>query len=233
MECQPRSCHKHTLLQMWCGLLTVSMVIMAAFLASLRPESEEVSITAVSRKPWQHHPNYLDLLVGSNIRLLDWTDVTTSVGAGDEDKNGVSALKLDGGNQTAASQKHFLKSDGTSYIELVKSLDGGSWDPPLRCERCSLLLLNNSIHSTARSVYFVYAQVSVSVRKQHQAKSVALVRDATPYKKAKTLVKVPTVAGGSVWLGKMVRLAKGDSVSLNIAGEFQRDDTYWGAFQLH
>ncbi|KAK5598387.1 hypothetical protein ATANTOWER_012776, partial [Ataeniobius toweri] len=41
MEGQSRSSQKYLLLQVWCGLLTMSMVVMAAFVASIRSKSEE------------------------------------------------------------------------------------------------------------------------------------------------------------------------------------------------
>ncbi|XP_056237272.1 lymphotoxin-alpha [Seriola aureovittata] len=41
MEGQSRSSHKYLLLQVWCGLLTVAMVVMAAFLTSVKPKSAE------------------------------------------------------------------------------------------------------------------------------------------------------------------------------------------------
>ncbi|XP_028984016.1 uncharacterized protein LOC114842563 [Betta splendens] len=44
MEVQARSSHKYLLLQVWCGLLTVTMVVMAALLVSIKSKStEEVS----------------------------------------------------------------------------------------------------------------------------------------------------------------------------------------------
>ncbi len=49
MEGQSRSSHKHLLLQVWCGLLTVAMVVMAALLISIKPKSTEVS-TSVTRR---------------------------------------------------------------------------------------------------------------------------------------------------------------------------------------
>lgn len=42
MEAQPRCSHKYLVLQVWCGLLTVAMVVMAALLASIRSKSTEV-----------------------------------------------------------------------------------------------------------------------------------------------------------------------------------------------
>lgn len=49
MECQSRSSHKYLLLQVWCGLLTVAMVVMAALLTSIKPKSTEVSASATRR----------------------------------------------------------------------------------------------------------------------------------------------------------------------------------------
>ncbi|PWA28204.1 hypothetical protein CCH79_00018546 [Gambusia affinis] len=40
MEGQCRSSQKYLLLHVWCGLLTVALVIMAAFIASTKPKSE-------------------------------------------------------------------------------------------------------------------------------------------------------------------------------------------------
>lgn len=47
MECPSRSTHKYLLLQVWCGLLTVAMVVMAALLTSIKPKSTEVSVSAM------------------------------------------------------------------------------------------------------------------------------------------------------------------------------------------
>ncbi|KAG7216542.1 hypothetical protein INR49_002029 [Caranx melampygus] len=38
MDGQTRSSHKYLLLQVWCGLLTVAMVVMAVFLTSIKPK---------------------------------------------------------------------------------------------------------------------------------------------------------------------------------------------------
>lgn len=51
MECQARSSNKYQVLQVWCGLLTVAMVVMAAFITSIKPKSSEVShaVSSVSK----------------------------------------------------------------------------------------------------------------------------------------------------------------------------------------
>ncbi|KAK2909877.1 lymphotoxin-alpha [Channa argus] len=41
MEGQSKSSHKYLLLQVWCSLLTVAMVVMAALLTSIKPKSTE------------------------------------------------------------------------------------------------------------------------------------------------------------------------------------------------
>uniref|UniRef100_A0A3B5KHH9 Tumor necrosis factor beta n=1 Tax=Takifugu rubripes TaxID=31033 RepID=A0A3B5KHH9_TAKRU len=43
MECNLTSSHKHLLLHVWCGLLTVAMLVMAALLISIKSKSTEVS----------------------------------------------------------------------------------------------------------------------------------------------------------------------------------------------
>uniref|UniRef100_UPI0037E7B946 lymphotoxin-alpha n=1 Tax=Semicossyphus pulcher TaxID=241346 RepID=UPI0037E7B946 len=41
MEAQPRSSHKYVVLQVWCGLLTVAMVVMAALFTTIKPKPTE------------------------------------------------------------------------------------------------------------------------------------------------------------------------------------------------
>lgn len=110
-------------------------------------------------------------------------------------------------------------------------MDSISWQADFKCNFCSLHLRNNSIYCTSDSLYFIYAQVTF--REESQSKSVILVRNATRGKTLRSLVEVSSVAGNSVWVAKMVKLAKGDSVSLIINGESFGENTFWGAFQLH
>uniref|UniRef100_A0A3P8U849 THD domain-containing protein n=1 Tax=Amphiprion percula TaxID=161767 RepID=A0A3P8U849_AMPPE len=51
MEGQSRSSHRYLLLQVWCGLLTVSVVVMAVFLASIKSKSDEVSTLKLDISP--------------------------------------------------------------------------------------------------------------------------------------------------------------------------------------
>lgn len=48
MEDQPRSSYRHLLLQAWCCLLTVAMVIMAVHLATMNQKPAEVSMPATN-----------------------------------------------------------------------------------------------------------------------------------------------------------------------------------------
>ncbi|KAM6935598.1 lymphotoxin-alpha [Lycodopsis pacificus] len=49
MEGESRSSHKYLLLQVWCGMLTVAMVVMAALLISVKPRSTEEAVS--TQKP--------------------------------------------------------------------------------------------------------------------------------------------------------------------------------------
>ncbi|XP_037641362.1 uncharacterized protein LOC119497357 [Sebastes umbrosus] len=44
MECQSKSSHKYLLLQVWCGMLTVAVVVMAALVISIKPKSTEGAV---------------------------------------------------------------------------------------------------------------------------------------------------------------------------------------------
>ncbi|XP_073341857.1 lymphotoxin-alpha [Pagrus major] len=186
MECQSRSSPKYLLLQVWCGLLTVAMVGMAAFLTSIKPKSTEDEVSTL--KP----------------------DVSPTV------NTMVAPLKLTGSS--------------LSYIQLYKHHD--SWKASDSCDSCSLVLRNDSIHCKKESLYLIYSQVTFS--KDDQPKSVILIRNARPGISLKKLVQgtFPHEPEGSLWVAKIVKLSKGDSVSIDIKGEIRRESTFWGAFEL-
>uniref|UniRef100_A0A3Q2GPK3 TNF family profile domain-containing protein n=1 Tax=Cyprinodon variegatus TaxID=28743 RepID=A0A3Q2GPK3_CYPVA len=181
MEAPSRSSQKYLLLQVWCGILTVSLVAMAVFVASIRSKPEEVSFP---------DPN----------KLLLHTCMVTLASLNPSDY-----------------------------------LDDPGWQEHVVCASCSLSLHQNSIYisnSSARSRFFIYAQVVFRRQKKHGL-SVKLIRNPSPGKKEKTEAEVPAAeAGGLVWMGRIVSLNGGDSVRLNITGEYERDKTFWGAFQL-
>ncbi|XP_070407921.1 lymphotoxin-alpha [Nothobranchius furzeri] len=139
---------------------------------------------------------------------------------------------------SSALKKRNVTLPGTSpsYIELIKGLEDHSWKYLVNCEACSLTLHNNSIYSNRTSselsLYFIYAQVSFQMQ-ESQRRSVMLIRNASPGKAEKKLVEAPGEPGRSVWVAKMVRLKKGESVRLMISGAYNGEDTFWGAFQLY
>ncbi|XP_062255166.1 lymphotoxin-alpha [Platichthys flesus] len=47
MEGHSRSSHKYLLLQVWCGLLTVAVVVMAVFLSSIKSKSPEDTVSTL------------------------------------------------------------------------------------------------------------------------------------------------------------------------------------------
>lgn len=125
-----------------------------------------------------------------------------------------------------------------SYIQLGTTLNSNGWQKNVACQSCSLSFRNDSIYinssSSATSFFFVYAQV-VFRRPVSHGWSVALVRGASEFRKERIEAQVPVAAtkeAGSVWMGKILILSGGDSVRLNITGNFKRDETIWGAFQL-
>ncbi|KAM7383042.1 hypothetical protein PAMP_002729 [Pampus punctatissimus] len=127
-------------------------------------------------------------------------------------------LKPEYNRTSAAKNKHFWKV----------------YKP--ECDSCSLTLHDNYIHCTENSLYFLYAQVTFSKHlTENYSKSVTLIRNATFGKRNKTLVggTFPYTTEGSVWVAKIVSLDEGDSVSLNISGDFLTEHTFWGAYQLH
>lgn len=64
-----------------------------------------------------------------------------------------------------------------------------------------------------------------------------LKRNPTNGRREHVLVEgtFPETTVGSVWVSNIVDLSEGDSVSLEITTEFEKDSqlTFWGAFQLH
>lgn len=115
------------------------------------------------------------------------------------------------------------------------ALENDSWEETNKCEQCSLVLLNNSIHCMEDGVYFIYAQVTFTkYSKNVPTKKVSLYREERPGKTRRKLVEgtFPTTEG-SVWVAKIVKLQKQDSVSLVITEDFLKDHTFWGAYRLH
>uniref|UniRef100_A0A8C2ZC09 THD domain-containing protein n=1 Tax=Cyclopterus lumpus TaxID=8103 RepID=A0A8C2ZC09_CYCLU len=185
---------KYLLLQVWCGMLTVAMLVMAALLISIKPRSTEVSVT-------------FTLIFTSPVALF--------------------TLQLCG-----------FSGSSLSYIQLTKTLGKPSWQSPTPgCPSCSLDLRNNSIHCSKSSLYFIYAQVAFSNLEKSHTKSVILKKNQTFGRALKILVEgtFPPTTKGSVWVASVVSLSDGDTVSLDIKGDFLTHSwsTFWGAYELH
>ncbi|XP_039662085.1 uncharacterized protein LOC120562439 [Perca fluviatilis] len=236
MEGQSRSSNKYLLLQVWCGILTGAMVVMAALVISIKPNSTEVS-TSVTGEKIQSEQFWTTML--RCTFFFSWNCDTN--GRGIEE---VSTLKPETVSPTGLTVNTIaapLKGKGcfSSYIELKKSFGSHYWQESTpKCHSpCSLVLLNNTIHCNDNGIYFIYAQVTFNKPKKSQTKSVILKRNASPGKQEKTLVEgtFPNTTVGTVWVAKTVRLTEGDSVSLNITDDFQADgaSTFWGANRLH
>ncbi|XP_034384765.1 uncharacterized protein LOC117728130 isoform X2 [Cyclopterus lumpus] len=175
---------KYLLLQVWCGMLTVAMLVMAALLISIKPRSTEEEVS--TPKPVNVIPT-----VNSIVAPLQ-------------------------------------------SIALGKP----SWQSPTPgCPSCSLDLRNNSIHCSKSSLYFIYAQVAFSNLEKSHTKSVILKKNQTFGRALKILVEgtFPPTTKGSVWVASVVSLSDGDTVSLDIKGDFLTHSwsTFWGAYELH
>ncbi|MED6241841.1 hypothetical protein ATANTOWER_028413, partial [Ataeniobius toweri] len=122
-----------------------------------------------------------------------------------------------------------------SYIELETTTIDLEWQEHVTCESCSLSFHDNCIYvnnGTARSLFFIYAQV-VFKKREKPRWSVKLIRNGSIGKSEKVEAQVLGAASRLVWMGRIITLTGGDSVTLNITGEYQNEETFWGAFQLH
>ncbi|XP_041799183.1 uncharacterized protein LOC121610924 [Chelmon rostratus] len=207
MECQSRSSQKYLLLQVWCGILTVAMVVMAAVLTSIKPKSDEISFHK---------------LVAANQEEVTTLkpDVTSAV------STIMAPLKSIG---TASGST-------PSYIELVKYMHSWQTSHScdlcsLVLRNDSILCTKDSVYFMYAQVTF-----SKNPSK-NQTRRVILKRNASFGRSARILTEstFPHTTEGSVWVAKIVSLLEGDSVILNITDDFLRDSkyTFWGAYPLH
>ncbi|XP_015259434.1 PREDICTED: uncharacterized protein LOC107104041 [Cyprinodon variegatus] len=262
MEAPSRSSQKYLLLQVWCGILTVSLVAMAVFVASIRSKPEEVSFP----DPNKLLPGFKNVKPDALSRMFESEEEshhqTSEFILPDSVRCAVTRLDLEKEVRDSLREVHiseacpknrlFVPQEEDSglktpadlplvyFIPFLFSpglghLDDPGWQEHVVCASCSLSLHQNSIYisnSSARSRFFIYAQVVFRRQKKHGL-SVKLIRNPSPGKKEKTEAEVPAAeAGGLVWMGRIVSLNGGDSVRLNITGEYERDKTFWGAFQL-
>lgn len=116
--------------------------------------------------------------------------------------------------------------------------ENDSWQTTERCEQCSLDYQGGSIECRKDGLYFLYAQVAFEEppdRSHHNRKSVILKRNPAQGKSLRKLAEgtFSSKTEGSVWVANVVRLRKGDKISINITGEYLYDTTVWGAYELH
>ncbi|XP_034554276.1 uncharacterized protein LOC117823262 [Notolabrus celidotus] len=74
MEAQSRPSQKYVLLQVWCGLLTVALVVMAALLTSVKPKSSEGDMASQGSDyvtPAGSSPSFIQLIKSQDSR--SWT----------------------------------------------------------------------------------------------------------------------------------------------------------------
>uniref|UniRef100_A0A665UB41 THD domain-containing protein n=1 Tax=Echeneis naucrates TaxID=173247 RepID=A0A665UB41_ECHNA len=186
MEGQVRCCHRYLLLQVWCSLLTVAVIVMAAFLTSVKPKAAEDGV----------------------LKHI----------------------------QQNTSQANLLQSGPfTSYIQLKKSTDNRAWEKSSGCPSCPLSLHNDSVLCMKTSLYLIYAQVTFTKQSSgRHRKVVTLRRNPSEGKSMKKLAEgiFPNSTEGSVWVANIVKLSRGDSISLDVVDDFLKDHTYWGVLQL-
>lgn len=113
--------------------------------------------------------------------------------------------------------------------------DGTSWVDSESCDSCFLARKNDAILCKKDSVYFLYAQVAFSRHsRKTNSKSVVLIKHPShgPNRKLVEGIYASTTEA-SVWVSRAVKLKKGDRVKINITGDFLKDISHWGAFELH
>uniref|UniRef100_A0A3B3ZZX2 TNF family profile domain-containing protein n=1 Tax=Periophthalmus magnuspinnatus TaxID=409849 RepID=A0A3B3ZZX2_9GOBI len=94
----------------------------------------------------------------------------------------------------------------------------------LSCNSCPLDIVNSSINCRMEGLYLVYAQVSFSELTSDNS-HVYLTKNEVPGESRTTRIF-------SVSVMKVVILEEGDSVSLEITGDFCTKGTFWGMIQL-
>ncbi|XP_058503814.1 uncharacterized protein LOC131471334 [Solea solea] len=231
MDGPSKSSQKYLLLQVWCALLTVAMLIMAAFLASIKPQLTEVS----SQVTQQKHTS-LFIFIHSFIHSFIVHDRVSTATPENVSPTIRRILTL---IRPVSQGKCFCCMCETKETCVLSpaAVDGHSWEESPPCHSCSLSLRNDSIHFTESSLYFLYAQVTFTNRpkNRNQTRSLILIRNPVFGRSLRKLVegRFPATTESSVWVAKIVRLKEGDSVSLVTSDDLLNDSTFWGAYKLH
>lgn len=120
-------------------------------------------------------------------------------------------------------------------LPVMTAIDGTSWVDSETCGSCFLARQNSSILCKKDGLYFLYVQVAFSKHSQNgNNKSVVLIRKSSHSTSRKIVEGIyASTTEDSVWVSRAVKLKKGDTVSISIIGDFLKDISYWGAFELH
>ncbi|XP_074540306.1 lymphotoxin-alpha [Halichoeres trimaculatus] len=204
MEPPSRPSQKYVLLQVWCGLLTVALVVMAAFLSSMKPKSAEGVVASQ----------------GSDYVI---PAVETSVTPTNVSGSSASFIQLIN-RATIRVVFKFPAASSSAPWEAEHRSESCSLD----LHDNSIHLTQPGLYFLYAQVTFS------RLSRKNQTKSVILKKNPSSGTSVKKLVEgtFPRLTDCSVWVAKIVRLREGDSVSVDISDDFLTEMTFWGAYQL-
>ncbi|XP_055083706.1 uncharacterized protein LOC129456886 [Periophthalmus magnuspinnatus] len=189
------------ILQIWCGALSVAVIVMATILTTK-------TTTTNQQKTTQEVTSTETTMTSPPVSPVAYFQSTTS-------------------------------APSLSYIQLIPN-ESQNWtrdtaiSGDLACNSCPLDIVNSSINCRMEGLYLVYAQVSFSELTSDNS-HVYLTKNEVPGESRTTRIfvdiSVPK-SQKSVSVMKVVILEEGDSVSLEITGDFCTKGTFWGMIQL-
>ncbi|XP_055019797.1 uncharacterized protein LOC110170138 isoform X2 [Boleophthalmus pectinirostris] len=198
-------------LHLWCGALSVAVIVMATMLITTKPPSAPPSPTPAP------------------------TTTTANQNTTSREKN-FPVIQGPPGPPAFNSSVPPSTAPSLSYIQLIP--DRNSWkldndlSADLACDACSLVYNNNSIHCRRKGLYLAYAQVKFHSDEQNWSftlKKNGFKGETTE----RTLFQIdgPKLQNSSFAM-KVVSLQKEDSISLIIDGKYSYEKTFWGVIQL-